>query len=544
MIPARVHWLREMPNLLNARKLADRHGLAITAVTWEDNGRSKHSVLGPCITDMTLLSSSHGSLAMPVVRPPNYEDLTWDVPMEKIQLMVGNAHGEPLRQVSLRDFLASVDQHLTRPLDWQAATGSLLAPERDAHVIMSAQACFLPMPQRDGDMDEFNVAVRHYQSSPHAPGMLVLVATNDGTSVHVTTGGVDKLWFNRKGERCPFTVQRLGAWRVQHGRADDGSAMKADERVKNAIVVVQVPLKRPNVPLHWSSVMGLLTTPPKPTMQKEPTPPWAPAPPFSFGGVPPPSPTPVSTPAKVSEPTFWNGTKYPPAGIDWEDANMDASKLEPEVAYDSWREEAPESDDGGFDLFGNEAADATPDPVPEERPKQQQQPPPQRAVENAIVGVGEPSGPFLDLPGPMKLERDARFPVRVTLQYYKTSSTGECTEEAMAEIAEQMREARRYAERLGSLVVTDHSDRTTEHDAAVSVVPPPWWPDFWAVHGPQHAHFANAAAAAAYVFKNGRFTKLGMQEAKADVLAILAASKPGGDLAAAAWKPPWGMMCV
>jgi hypothetical protein len=58
----------------NARQLAGKFGLDVMRVAWEDNGRSKGSCWGPCISDMTLNVLDH---ALPLVRHPNFEDLTW-----------------------------------------------------------------------------------------------------------------------------------------------------------------------------------------------------------------------------------------------------------------------------------------------------------------------------------------------------------------------------------------------------------------------------------------------------------------------------------
>jgi hypothetical protein len=58
----------------NARQLAGKFGLDVMSVAWEDNGRFKGSCWGPCISDMTLNVLDH---ALPLVRHPNFEDLTW-----------------------------------------------------------------------------------------------------------------------------------------------------------------------------------------------------------------------------------------------------------------------------------------------------------------------------------------------------------------------------------------------------------------------------------------------------------------------------------
>jgi hypothetical protein len=42
----------EMPHDASARELARAKDMTITTVAWEDNGRSKNSAWGPCITGM------------------------------------------------------------------------------------------------------------------------------------------------------------------------------------------------------------------------------------------------------------------------------------------------------------------------------------------------------------------------------------------------------------------------------------------------------------------------------------------------------------
>lgn len=66
--------MRMTSNGTNARQLAGKFGLDVMSVAWEDNARSKNSSWGPCISDMTLNVMDN---ALPLVRHPNFEDLTW-----------------------------------------------------------------------------------------------------------------------------------------------------------------------------------------------------------------------------------------------------------------------------------------------------------------------------------------------------------------------------------------------------------------------------------------------------------------------------------
>ncbi len=82
-------------------------------------------------------------------------------------------------------------------------------------------------------------------------------------------------------------------------------------------------------------------------------------------------------------------------------------------------------------------------------------------VEDAIIKVGEAEGEFQEIGG-LDIERDTRFPVRVTLQFYKTTSNGEINNGVVATIASQIDGARGNAAFLSSLVVEGDTGRPTE----------------------------------------------------------------------------------
>ena len=103
-------------------------------------------------------------------------------------------------------------------------------------------------------------------------------------------------------------------------------------------------------------------------------------------------------------------------------------------------------------------------------------------VEDAVIGHGPPEGPFTEIDG-LEIERDDRYPVRGTVQFYKAISNGAVNAEDMAEIAAQVQRVYHEADYVGSLVL-EESDRPTEH-AGPKQQPPDWWERFW------ERHFAN-----------------------------------------------------
>jgi hypothetical protein len=186
--------------------------------------------------------------------------------MERIMLRVGNEKGEQaLRTVSLRTYLAELRSFLHRPDGWAGTNSSLYDETRDSHVIVSAQACFLPVPQvptscaavavilctnpstracdLQGGEAKFNVNLYNYQSRPGDPAVLAIVATAQGTSAqivnasgepeppllvpsplwlhssHPLNGAItgQHLYFNKNGERASFIGQRLSDNRQERG---------------------------------------------------------------------------------------------------------------------------------------------------------------------------------------------------------------------------------------------------------------------------------------------------------------------------------------
>ncbi len=121
---------------------------------------------------------------LPVIRSPNFEDLTWDIPMEKIPLVVGNEKGGNLHTVTLKQYLENFRNYLHKPNGWKGHKTSLLAA-RDSHVVTSAQACFLPIPATDEA--KFNVAIYNYQTRAKDPAVLAIVASSKGTSAQILT---------------------------------------------------------------------------------------------------------------------------------------------------------------------------------------------------------------------------------------------------------------------------------------------------------------------------------------------------------------------
>lgn len=366
-------------------------GLDLVNVAWEDTGRYYGSAVGPNISDVTIqVQRTYGkhqrvqTYLMPVIRYPNFSDKTGDVPMDKITLLVGNEKGEPLRPVSLRDFLGDLRSYLHDPASWPGEGTSLLAEKRDSHVLVSAQGAYLPIPQ--GGTATFNPVVFNYQSGRKNPAVLTILATREGTSVTIIDNARDgfdaggawgqRLFFNAGGQKASLTGTRESDFVAQGGDATPGAALPAagGEQGLNMVMLIQVPLKH----------------------------------------------------------RTWRRSLAPTAKM--------AAGLGAGGGVDESR--------GGSD------------------------------VENAVIGHGALEGPFVEMDG-LKIERDPRFPVRVTVQFYKATSNGVISRTDVKNIQAQIKRVYKDADYVGSLVTQGYTGRPTEWEGD-HMEPPGWWRDFWA----------------------------------------------------------------
>jgi hypothetical protein len=379
-----------MPNNEEARRLARAHGLEILDLTWEDTGRYKDSSVGPNISDMTIQvghqrrEGTFEVTCMPVIRFANFSDTTCDLSPRDFTLLVGNEKGDDLKRISLLDFLADPIPYLSNPDSWKAKEGQqrTLIAERDSKVLVSAQACFLPVP-KEGKAT-FNPVIFNYQSMVNDPAVLTILATPEGSSVTIIDNLRDafdsgsawgqRLFFNSNGQRASLTGERQS----EHLKNNSGNAeAKEGQTVEvpsvegmNMVLLIQVPLKtkRPIERGYSCSFVGATAA-----------------------------------------------------------ATLESSD-----------------------------------------------------VENAVIGHGDLEGPFTEIDN-LEIERDGRFPVRVTVQFYKATSNGVISENDVKEIKDQIDRIYAQSYSVGSLVTAGETGRVTEY-AGAKVQPPGWWDAFWVRH--------------------------------------------------------------
>jgi hypothetical protein len=241
------------------QQLVRKYGLNILNVTWEDTGRFKGSCVGPNISDMTIQvnhvypgTDQYSPTYMPVIRYDNFSDKTADISPDKFYLLVGNENGHSMKAITLKEFLKDITKYLHNPRGWKNQNSSLLA-QRDTHVLVSAQACFLPVPKHG--KAKFNPFLYNYQSYAQDPAVLTILATREGTSVSV---GGQCLFFNQNGQKASLTGERISDFRenLQQSQGNDNNTVEANGKTGlNMVLLIQVPLKQKNPPRYNTSCM-------------------------------------------------------------------------------------------------------------------------------------------------------------------------------------------------------------------------------------------------------------------------------------------------
>lgn len=93
-------------------------------------------------------------------------------------------------------------------------------------------------------------------------------------------------------------------------------------------------------------------------------------------------------------------------------------------------------------------------------------------VEQAVLGHGPNVGPFNE-GHRLKIERDPKFPIRITVQFYKATSNGAVSDIDLDSIARSIGGVYEHADVVGSLVMPDGDPR---RPTAWQKVPHEWFP--------------------------------------------------------------------
>jgi hypothetical protein len=95
-------------------------------------------------------------------------------------------------------------------------------------------------------------------------------------------------------------------------------------------------------------------------------------------------------------------------------------------------------------------------------------------VDVAVLGHGETEGPYTELDD-LTIERDGRFPVRVTVQFYQATSNGVVSSADIGRMAKQIKAVYKKGDYVGSLVVPSPADKLRPTNwEGVSTAPDGW----------------------------------------------------------------------
>ena len=78
----------------------------------------------------------------------------------------------------------------------------------------------------------------------------------------------------------------------------------------------------------------------------------------------------------------------------------------------------------------------------------------------------------------MPIERDNRYPIRVTVQFYKATSNGVMDGKDLDTIKDNIDWVYSHGDAVGSLVTEGETGRSTEY-WGMKVEPRNWWDQFW-----------------------------------------------------------------
>ncbi len=374
----------------NATSLAQSFGLKIQSICWEDTARHNNSCYGPNISDMTLCVND---TSMPIIRRPNYADITCDIPIEKFKVKVGNEkeieyYNSNLTSICLKDYLKNISTFTNNPM-----LDSLYL-NRDKTILTSTQACILPL--NNGKI-EFNVKLFNYQYSEDNPAVLVIIVSDQGTSTQIINKYNQKLFFNKNGRAAYFKAQRLSEYRKKIGSNRTGK-MNTKEKEKNMLFIFQIPLKQREI-------------------QRDR---------FCFS----------------SKPIFGlnNNIGINTVGSSLRNANLQIKSEPPNINNCHYNQ-----------CFS----------------------PPSKGMEDAILKVGRTDGDFVGTNN-LKLERDTRFPIRCTIQYYKVTDTPNINSQIFQSINKQLSTTYDNIDDndKGSLVI-EKSHRQTKHNIK-NIYSPTW----------------------------------------------------------------------
>jgi hypothetical protein len=374
---------------------------------------------------------------VPVIRHPNFSDLSTDTPIEKFTCAVGNESGQELKSIPFSDYLDNIENYTGK-------TGRIerMRCGRDNVLLTSSQACILPA---ENGIVEFAVKLYNYQSRYTCPSVLVIISSAEGTSCQIVDSDTT-LYINLNGKQGMYVAKRLEDDRKERGVPLKGAITK-EEKQRNVIFIYQIPLVKVSVRTrtlypgkhgHTKTVL-MAGDGYNPNYEY-------------FGG--------------SSKTVYCDGA---PAGTDTSAYALNVAdyKLNSDDRVD-------QREDEGFDVVNEsdlfegmpELEDMATEQTNSVEDEQQSLPRGRksRGLDYGIISTKNIGGKFYGLgPGKFQLMRDERYPIRCTVQHYRITDTNEFTPEMIQEIANDLNKVySASASDKSSLVTGGYTYRPTE----------------------------------------------------------------------------------
>lgn len=439
-------------------KLFEAVGLKVKHVTWEDTSRNFNSCWGSNITDLTLRLDHNGKdYYLPVVREENFKDVTADIDPNEFKVNVGNAKGRATEVMTLKQVLEEpwklLHDESKWPVDENGDKIKLYVDGVDNQVLVSAQASFVPIPDGD-DVNQatYRPHVFNYQSRPDwdgtmRPSVLTIVVTKDGCTIDVLgkQQGGQTLSHNKNGEKVPLTAKRPNVVEKAEMEVHKAMGLTAQENSDqhNRILIIQVPLvpppakPRPEMPRRARSGFTLGDT----TVDSL----------SDFGGI-----TKSFSPAKKTKgvkPTgaiksYGSTVTYTNAGaMAGAGPIVSVGEVSDGAVYAQTTAIAASATE---DFYSPMYATASLAPLPAPQRELDRA----RSIEDAVIGTGKAEGAFDENLG-TGWKRDAKIPIRITVQLVKAADKGKLTKDQAQDIRIELEKVYAGASRIGSLVVAN-----------------------------------------------------------------------------------------
>ncbi len=413
------------------KSLLNSYGLDAHTVCWEDTARSKNSCVGPNISDMTLRAEDTN---MPVIRRPNFADITVDHPIDKFNVTVGNESDSVLKRISLVEYLENICDYTDNNLI------NKLINSEDKMVLCSTQACMLPASESQVN---FNVRLYNYQTTESNPAVLVIISSNQGTSAQVLNSNTTDVLFNLEGLAYDFVAERLKEERKRLGK-DLNAPMSEEEKERNVLFIYQIPLKvkepeRPKSVLKSSTSSSIIYDS------------YTSNGPYNYN---------------LSKEEFNNLCEESCDGVSNNDYLVNYLSSDCKIVLNEAKC-LSNLTMGLSDKYVCSLNSSLTNYISESniieciRSCNLETNKEKLGLDNAMLRVGsESKGKFIGTRG-LKLERDFRYPIRCTLQYYWITDTSELNESQVKQISSQLDKFYIHSENKSSLVLSE-TDRPTE----------------------------------------------------------------------------------